>query len=445
VIQSATFVGWSGRCTSGANCDIPNQRSNGFACTAATCSAPTQGGGAGQFINPGGLALDQSGGLYVTDTLNNRIQQFSNAGTFVRQWGTRGTTPGQFRTPVDIAVSPTAEVFVADVLNERVQRFTAAGVFEAVFGGSVALSASTGFPPRPLDSLVDPNPLFVFQGQTTTTSLSVTPLSAFTGSMTLSAVGCCLDLFTGAYLPNAVSTTFAPSTVTVSSSNSVSSTLSITAAATAAPAKVVIPLDAHNALGVSAQAGVAVEVLQAIPADSGVISKCIGGTDVGSIGGTSPGQGPELLPLSSATTMVYSKKIASPSQTSFVIGAAAKAQNSGWRITVAKASMPLRSDQAFVVLTNSTSWDKGLMSVNSSNCSAANQNVRVQMSKSASFQISKADTSTLLLSRQTCRFRFIGCWDSSGWDYFAAFDEAGFWNLFGGRQVTIDWILSSGE
>ena len=228
-IQSATFIGWSGGCTSGSNCDLPNQRSNAFACTAATCSTPIQGSGAGQFINPGGLALDASGGLYVTDTINNRIQQFSSAGTFVRAFGTRGMGNGEFRTPVDVAVSPNTDVYVADVRNERIQRFSATGVFKTIFGGSIALTATTGFPPRPLDSLVDPNPLFIFPGQTATTEVSVLSLSSFQGSATLDTNGCCLDLVTGAYLPGAVTTSFAPSTVAVATNSPGLSTLSMTA------------------------------------------------------------------------------------------------------------------------------------------------------------------------------------------------------------------------
>ena len=444
-IQSATFTGWSGGCTSGSNCDLPNQRSNAFACTAATCSTPIQGSGAGQFINPGGLALDASGGLYVTDTINNRIQQFSSAGTFVRAFGTRGMGNGEFRTPVDVAVSPNTDVYVADVRNERIQRFSATGVFKTIFGGSIALTATTGFPPRPLDSLVDPNPLFIFPGQTATTEVSVVSLSSFQGSATLDTNVCCLDLVTGAYLPGAVTTSFAPSTVAVATNSPGLSTLSMTAPGMASPAKLAVPLNAENAaLGVSAHAGIGVEVLAPIPADLGTTSACIGGTVVGSIGGTAPGL-PERLPLSGATTMVYASKMASPAKTSFAIGAASATGQAGWLITISKATMPLRSDQASVTLTNPTSWDKGLRSVNSANCRAASQTVRLRTGQSGSFLISKADTTTLVLSRGFCQFRFIACFDSSGFEDFATFDEAAFWNLFGGRQVTISWLFSSGE
>jgi DNA-binding beta-propeller fold protein YncE len=38
-ITFATFSGWLGACTGGANCDTASQRSRGFSCTAATCTA----------------------------------------------------------------------------------------------------------------------------------------------------------------------------------------------------------------------------------------------------------------------------------------------------------------------------------------------------------------------------------------------------------------------
>ena len=52
-IQSATFEGWRGGCTSGANCNVPLEQSNGFTCTATTCSSPVPGSGDGQFLVTG--------------------------------------------------------------------------------------------------------------------------------------------------------------------------------------------------------------------------------------------------------------------------------------------------------------------------------------------------------------------------------------------------------
>jgi hypothetical protein len=326
------------------------------------------------------------------------------------------------------------------------ERFSGAGAFELVFGGSIALSASLGYPPRAIDALVDPNPLFVFPGGTATTSVMVTGLSGFQGPIDLATTGCCLDLLTSGFVPNAVGTSLSPPTLQVPLTGGVSSTLMITAPPTAAPERLAIPLLAGNSqLGVSAGTGVGAEILAPVPANTGKVSSCIGGTVVGSIGGTAAGFGPEVLPLSAVTTTLYTLKAATPSKTSFVIGAASTTNRAGWTITVSKASRPLAPNQAVVVLKNSTSWGKGMTTVNSANCAAAGQFTQLNMGESATFVISSADTSTVLLTRQVCRTRFIICWDNGEWDGFAVFDEGPFWSLFGGRQVAIDWVISSGE
>lgn len=89
----------------------------------------SSGSGPGQFTSPEGIALDQSGNVYVVDYGNSRVQKFTSTGTFVRQWGTYGTDPGQFRDPFEIAVDGTGNVYVADSSNDRIQKFTADGVF----------------------------------------------------------------------------------------------------------------------------------------------------------------------------------------------------------------------------------------------------------------------------------------------------------------------------
>ena len=80
------LIGWLGRCDSGPGCDQANDRSFGYSCSDATCSVSTTGGsGPGQFDFPRGIALDNNDILYVTDSINQRVQRFTPDGYFAGQ------------------------------------------------------------------------------------------------------------------------------------------------------------------------------------------------------------------------------------------------------------------------------------------------------------------------------------------------------------------------
>jgi len=93
------------------------------------------GSGAGQLNRPKGIALDESGNVYVADSNNHRIEVFSSEGKFIRQWGGQGNLQGQFQEPWDVAVDSVAGlVYVADTWNHRIQKFDLEGRFIAVWG-----------------------------------------------------------------------------------------------------------------------------------------------------------------------------------------------------------------------------------------------------------------------------------------------------------------------
>ena len=129
-----------------------------------------EGEGAGQFTAATGIAINQeSGDVYLADTANNRVVEFSGEGQFIRAWGygvadgtsevfqvcnapapcfagIRGEGAGQFSTPKGIAVDNSAglthgDVYVQDTLNNRVERFGPNGEFSLTFGGEVNKSA----------------------------------------------------------------------------------------------------------------------------------------------------------------------------------------------------------------------------------------------------------------------------------------------------------------
>src|ERR687894_2194345 len=82
-----------------------------------------------------GIAVDSSSGnVYVADTVNNRIQIFSNNGTFIAEWGRYGTGNGSLSSPRGIALDQAGNVYVADTGNNRIQVFSNNGTFISVLG-----------------------------------------------------------------------------------------------------------------------------------------------------------------------------------------------------------------------------------------------------------------------------------------------------------------------
>jgi len=83
-------------------------------------------GGLGQpgvFWGPRGIAVDNNGNLFVTDTGNKRVQVFDPNGGFISQFGGGGVEAGFLEEPVGIAVGPDGSIYVADTWNQRIQQF----------------------------------------------------------------------------------------------------------------------------------------------------------------------------------------------------------------------------------------------------------------------------------------------------------------------------------
>src|SRR5208282_3071543 len=77
------------------------------------------GSGNGQFYGPRGVAVDQSGNVFVADYNNSRIEEFSNSGTYLTQFGSLGYGNGQLDGPIGVAVDQSGNVFVSDFGNSR--------------------------------------------------------------------------------------------------------------------------------------------------------------------------------------------------------------------------------------------------------------------------------------------------------------------------------------
>jgi sugar lactone lactonase YvrE len=81
----------------------------------------------GDFGAPQGVAVDGDGNVYVTDTLNDRVEIFDADGTFISLFGKAGDGPGTFARPKGIAVDGDGHIWVADEMEDRLQVFNREG------------------------------------------------------------------------------------------------------------------------------------------------------------------------------------------------------------------------------------------------------------------------------------------------------------------------------
>jgi len=81
----------------------------------------------GEFNFPTAVAVGPDGRVYVTDTMNCRVEVFGPDLHFISAFGSLGVRPGQFRRPKGIAVDAENVVYVTDSDYNNFQMFTAAG------------------------------------------------------------------------------------------------------------------------------------------------------------------------------------------------------------------------------------------------------------------------------------------------------------------------------
>ncbi|TLX95383.1 MAG: hypothetical protein E6K91_03295, partial [Thaumarchaeota archaeon] len=81
-------------------------------------------GSASGLQHPTSVAVDSSGNIYVSDTINNRIVIFDSSGNLLKTIGSAGSQAGQFKHPEGIAVDNICNIYVADTLNDRAQKIT---------------------------------------------------------------------------------------------------------------------------------------------------------------------------------------------------------------------------------------------------------------------------------------------------------------------------------
>jgi|GEM_PF-1350957 len=100
------------------------------------------------FDRTDGIAVDQSGNVYVADNFNNRIRKISPTGlvSTLAGSGTMGSTNGQgtaasFNHPQGVAVDNLGNIFVADGSNNLIRKITPSGLVSTYAGTGAAGSA----------------------------------------------------------------------------------------------------------------------------------------------------------------------------------------------------------------------------------------------------------------------------------------------------------------
>ena len=81
----------------------------------------------GYFSRPKGVATDSHGHIYVVDALMHAVQIFNAKGELLIAFGEQGQGVGQFWLPNGIFISSDNMIFVADAYNKRVQVFRYVG------------------------------------------------------------------------------------------------------------------------------------------------------------------------------------------------------------------------------------------------------------------------------------------------------------------------------
>jgi tripartite motif-containing protein 71 len=105
--------------------------------------------------HPQGVAVDSASNVWVVDSRNNRVEELSSSGTFMKVFGwgvngkpelqtcttsceagTAGSGAGEFKEPTGITVDSKGELWVVDSANSRVEEFAPTGQYIIAFGSA---------------------------------------------------------------------------------------------------------------------------------------------------------------------------------------------------------------------------------------------------------------------------------------------------------------------
>lgn len=102
-----------------------------------------------QLYSPVGMALDETGNLFIADTVNNRIRKVDTTGMITTYAGASlPNQPGysgdggpaleaEFNFPFDVAVDRYGDVYITDYYNNRIRKVDTAGTITSLVGDAI--------------------------------------------------------------------------------------------------------------------------------------------------------------------------------------------------------------------------------------------------------------------------------------------------------------------
>jgi len=90
----------------------------------------------GEFYFPTNLAVDSQGRIYVSDTMNARVQVVDKSGKFIKAIGERGILLGNMVRPKGVALDREGRLYVADAAPQTVQIYDPEGHLLLMLGAA---------------------------------------------------------------------------------------------------------------------------------------------------------------------------------------------------------------------------------------------------------------------------------------------------------------------
>jgi RHS repeat-associated protein len=97
----------------------------------------SEGSGNGQVNEAAGIAMDSEGNIWIADTYNNRIEEFSSAGTFIQKFGGPSIGEGELNHPSGLAIDKSGNIWVTNTGKNRVAFFSKTGTYLGKWGEGV--------------------------------------------------------------------------------------------------------------------------------------------------------------------------------------------------------------------------------------------------------------------------------------------------------------------